>query len=171
MKLLKFLPALLLFTMGSCCSVRVASDYDRNVDFTPYKTYAFYKNGIDKVDISDLDKKRILHAIDEVMASKGFSKSETPDLWVNFFTRTNDQVNVNQFGLGWGFGPFYYGNTGVYSTTEGTLFIDLIDAKNKDMIWQGQGIGNITGDPERKDAMIKEFVSQILSQYPPQRKK
>ena len=59
MKPLKIISALLLFfALGSCCSIRVAADYDKNVDFTPFKTYAFYKNGIDKVDISDLDKKR-----------------------------------------------------------------------------------------------------------------
>ena len=159
MKLLKFLPVLLLFALGSCCSVRVAADYDKNVDFTPYRTYAFYKNGIDKVDISDLDKKRILRSIEEVMASKGFTKS-------------TDQVNVNQFGFGFGFGPFYYGGSnGVYTSTEGTLYIDLIDAKKKEMIWQGQGVGDLTMNPERKDEMVKDFVSQILAQYPPQRKK
>ena len=86
MKTLNFLPVLLLFVLGSCCSVRVATDYDKNVDFGQFKTYAFYKNGIDKVEISDLDKKRILRAIDEVMASKGFTKSENPDLLVNIFT-------------------------------------------------------------------------------------
>jgi hypothetical protein len=46
--------------------VRVYSDYDKNTDFKQYKTYAFYKNGIDKVvEISEFDKKRILHAIDD----------------------------------------------------------------------------------------------------------
>ena len=106
------------------------------------------------------------------MASKGFTKSDTPDLWVNFFTKTSEQVNVNQFGFGMGFGPFYYGgNTGVYSTTEGTLFIDFIDAKKKEMIWQGQGVGDLTTNPETKDEMVKDFVSQILAQYPPQHKK
>ena len=97
MKTIKFLPVLLLFALVSCNSVRVASDFDKNVEFTQFKTYAFYKNGIDKVEISDLDKKRILRSIDEVMASKGFSKSDNPDILINFFTKSREQVNVNQF--------------------------------------------------------------------------
>lgn len=177
MKTIKFLPVLLLFVLGACSSVRVASDFDKNVDFTPFKTYAFYKNGIDKVEISDLDKKRILRSIDETMSAKGFTKSETPDLLINIFTKAREQVNVNQFNAGWGYGwgygwnPYIWGrNTNVYTTTEGTLYIDLIDAKKKEMIWQGEGQGVLTQNSGDKDARIKEFVTKILEQYPPQKK-
>lgn len=177
MKTIKLLPVLLLFVLGACSSVRVASDFDKNVDFSQFKTYAFYKNGIDKVEISDLDKKRILRSIDETMAAKGFTKSETPDLLVNIFTKAREQVNVNQFNAGWGYGwgwgwnPYLWGgNTSVYTTTEGTLYIDLIDAKKKEMIWQGEGAGGLTQNSGDKDKRIKEFVSKILEQYPPQKK-
>ncbi|MEX0362772.1 MAG: DUF4136 domain-containing protein, partial [Allomuricauda sp.] len=44
--------------MVSCSSVRVVSDYDTQTNFGEYQTYAFYKTGIDKAQISDLDKKR-----------------------------------------------------------------------------------------------------------------
>jgi hypothetical protein len=62
------------------------------------------------------------------------------------------------------------GNTSVNRYVEGTLFIDLIDAKKKELIWQGEGIGVLTKDTNKKDALIKEFVTKILAQYPPQKK-
>lgn len=171
MKTIKLLPLLLLFVMASCSSVRVASDYDKKADFTNYKTYAFYKTGIDKVEISDLDKKRILRAVEETLAAKGFIKSETPDLLVNFFTKSTEQVNVhNGIGYGYGFGwsPWMWGGgTSVYTNTEGSLFIDLIDASKKDLVWQGEGVGILTQNSGDKDERIKEFVTKILSQYPP----
>lgn len=177
MKTLKIIPVLLLFVLASCSSVRVNQDYDKNVDFAQYKTYAYHKAGIDKVEISDLDKKRILRSIDEVMAAKGFTKSETPDLLINFFTKEREQVDVNQFNVGWGYGwgfgwnPWMWGsNTSVNRYTEGTLTIDVIDAKKKELIWQGQGEGVLTKNVDKKDEKIKEFVSKILEQYPPQRK-
>jgi hypothetical protein len=37
----------------SCSSVRVFSDYDTAIDFKDYTTYAFFKPGIDEVEISD----------------------------------------------------------------------------------------------------------------------
>ena len=177
MKTLKILPLMLLFVLDSCSSVSVNSDYDKKVDFSPYKTFAFHKTAIDKVEISDLDKKRILHSIDEVMTSKGFTKSDNSDLLIAFFTKEREQVNVNQFNMGWGYGwgfgwnPYLWGgNTTVTRYPEGTLYIDIIDAKKKELIWQGEGQGVLTKDTHKKDEVIKEFVTKILEQYPPQKK-
>ena len=179
MKPISLFALVLVVFFSSCSSVRVYSDYDKNVDFTPYKTYAYYKQGIDKVEISDLDKKRILRAIDQQMTAKGFTKSETPDLLINIFTKSREEVNVNQFNAGWGYGwgwgwnPWMMGmgnQTTVSTSTEGTLFIDLIDAKKKEMIWQGEGIGTLTKNTDKKDEVVAEFVGKILAQYPPVKK-
>ncbi len=178
MKAIKYLPILLLLVISSCSSVRVASDFDNRTDFSQYKTYAFHKDGIDKVEISDLDKRRILRAIDDQMTAKGFTKSDTPDMLVNIFTKSSEQVNVSQFnaGYGWGYGGWGYGwgwgpsYSTVSTTTEGTLYIDLIDARKKELIWQGIGTGVLTKDRERKEERINEFVSKILMQFPPQKK-
>lgn len=176
MRTLKFLPILLL-VLASCASVRTASDFDKNVDFTQYKTFAFFKSGIDKVEVSDLDKKRILRAIEEQLVAKGFTKSDNPDLLVNIFTKAREQVDVNQFNNGWGYGwgygwnPYMWGGrTTVSSYTEGTLFIDLIDAKKKELIWQGEGTSVLTENSGDKEKRINEFVAEILAQYPPQKK-
>lgn len=174
MKTLKFLPLLLLLIVASCDTVQVYSDYDRSIDFKPYKTYAFLKSGIDKVEISDLDKKRILHAIDQQLQAKGMTKSEAPDLLVNIFTKSREEISVNQFNAGWGYGwgygwnPYMYGGqTTVSSSTEGTLYIDLIDAKKKELIWQGEGTGTLSKNMDRKDEIVHDIVTQILAQYPP----
>lgn len=167
----------MLFTaaISSCSSIRVAADYDDAVDFSQYKTYGFFKEGIDKAEISDLDKKRILRAIDAEFAKKGFTKSETPDLMVNIMTRTNEQINVNQYytgwGYGWGWGPGFWGGNyaSVYSYPEGTLYIDLIDPKRKELVWQGMGSGVLTLDRDEKQERINEFVEKIIAQFPPKK--
>ncbi len=175
MKTLKFIPLILILFLVSCQAVHINSDYDKQVDFSKYKTFAFYKTGIDKVEISDLDKKRIMRSIEEQMILKGFVKSETPDMLINISTKEREQVNVNQFnagfGYGWGFGwnPMFWGGgmNNVSTFAEGTLLIDLIDSSKKELIWQGEGIGYLTKNTDRKDQNIKEFVTRILSQYPP----
>jgi Domain of unknown function (DUF4136) len=173
MKTIKFLSLLLLFCLASCDAVHINSDYDKKVDFSKYKTFAFLKAGIDKVEISDLDKKRILSSIEQEMTLKGFTKSETPDLLININTKSEKVVNVNQFnggfgyGYGFGFSPFFGGNFGSSTSTEGTLTIDLIDANKKELIWQGEGVGHLTQNTNKKDENIKCFVTRIMSQYPP----
>ncbi|WP_430400192.1 DUF4136 domain-containing protein [Flavobacterium sp.] len=172
MKTIKLLPVLAFFILASCSSVRVNSDYDKKVNFENYKTYAFLKSGVDKVEISDLDKKRILRSIDDVMATKGFTKDSNPDLLISIFTKEKERVDVyNSFGFGWGWNPWWGMNyTNVSTTPEGVLFIDLIDSKTKELVWQGEGSGYLTKDTHKKDERIYTFVSKILEQYPPNKK-
>ncbi len=174
------LPLLVVLFLSSCTSVRVLSDYDKEANFNSYKSYAFYKTGIDKAQISDLDKKRILKAIETEMGSRGFVKSDSPDILVSIFTKEREQVDVyNNYwggGFGWGWSPYYWGGFGpgwggnsVSTRTEGSLYIDLIDAEKKELIWQGKGVGTLSNSRniEKKEARIQEFVSEIMTQYPP----
>jgi hypothetical protein len=178
MKTIKLLSLLLVFIFESCgTSISVYSDFDKSIDFSQYKTYAFHRSGIDKVQISELDKKRILYAIEIELDKKGMSKSETPDLLINIFTKEREQVDVNQYNAGWGYGwrwgwnPYLWGGqTYVTTSTEGTLYIDLIDAKKKELVWQGDGEGFLTKDTHKKDEVIHEFVLKILAQFPPAKK-
>jgi len=183
MKAIKIIPVLLFFILSSCgSSINVYSDFDRAIDYSQYKTYAFHKKSIDKVQISELDKKRILQAIDYELGKKGMTKSETPDLLVSIFTKEREEVDVNQYynnwGYGWGYGwrgygygygyPYYWGGYPYVSTSiEGTLFIDFIDTKKNELVWQGEGVGYLTQDRSKKEAVINEFVAKILMQYPP----
>ena len=176
MKTFKLVPVfLLLLVLSACSTVSVYSDYDKSVNFEQYKTYAYYKQGIDKAEISDLDKRRILRAIDNALMAKGFTKSDSPDLLINIFTKTKEEVNVNQFSAGWGYGwgwgwnPYLmYGGPTVTTSTQGTLFIDFVDAKKKELVWQGEGVGELTRNVDNKDERIAEFVNKIIAQYPPQ---
>jgi hypothetical protein len=157
--------------------VRVATDYDAKTDFTTYKTFAFYKKGIDKAKISDLDKRRILRAIESEMLAKGFTKSNNPDLLVSIFAKSRKKVNIDTragYPNGFGYPSYYYLNNSVRVTkqTEGTLFIDLIDAKNKKMIWQGIGSGALRAKTgPKKEEKIQFFVKEILLKYPPENQK
>lgn len=175
MKLLKFLPFLAVLLFASCSSVQVTTDYDNTVDFQQFRTYAFMKDGVDKINISDLDKKRILKAIDEQLTAKGYSKSDNPDLLINLFTDTKQIVNVNTYG-GWGYG-FYRpwgwnpwmmgpGYQSVSTSTEGILYVDVLKAKSKELIWQGKGTGYLTNRQSKKEERIKEFVSKVLETFP-----
>ena len=184
-KLLKFTPILVFaILLSSCSSVRVAADYDREANFDQYKTFAFFKPGIDKAEISDIDKRRILRAIEAELMAKGMTKSEKPDMLVSIFTKSNQRVNIynnawgagawgwggfNRWGWGWGPGLGWGGNS-VSTKTEGMLFIDFIDTSKKELIWQGSGTGYlVTRNVDKKEARIKEFVAKTMEQYPPAR--
>lgn len=166
---------IIIFLLTSCTSVRVASDYDKNVNFDTFKTFAFYKTGIDKAEINDLDKRRIMRAIESELLVKGFSKSSNPDILVSIFTKSREKINVysnngfGPYGYGWGWSPWYWNNNSyTSSSTEGSLYIDLINANKKELVWQGIGRGYISENMSNKEERIKEFVSKIMEKYPPE---
>ena len=179
-KIIKTIPLLVLLIMvSSCSSVRVATDYDKKANFNEYKTFAFFKTGIDKAEISDLDKRRILRAIEAELLAKGFTKSENPDLLISLFTKSQQRVDV--YNNSWGYGAWGWGGYGGFGPgwgwgwnqpnttvrTQGVLYIDLIDAKKKELIWQGMGTGYLSRNMEKKEERIKEFVAKIMEKYPP----
>ena len=183
----KLIPIIIFaLLLSSCSTISVAADYDKEANFDSYNTFAFFKPGIDKAEISDLDKRRILRAIEAELLAKGMTKSENPDMLVSMFTKSNQRVDVynNAWGMGgWGWGGYggwgwggpgmgmgMGGGSQVSTTTEGMLFIDLIDTDKKELIWQGSGTGYlVTKNVEKKEARIKEFVSKTMEQFPPEK--
>lgn len=175
MRLLKLCTLILIITLSSCSTVRVTTDYDTKINFDAYKTFAFHKKGIDKAPISDLDKKRIMRAIEAELTSRGYTKSQNPDILISIFTKSREKIKVNNnVGFGYGYGywsPWFYGgvnNINVNQYTEGTLFIDFIDRGKNELVWQGIGSGALKfRNAEKKEERIKEFVNEIIKQYPP----
>ena len=170
MKFIKPLLLILVILFSSCSAVKVAVDYDSKIDFKKYKTFAFYKTGIDKAKISDLDKKRILRAIESELSLLGLVKSENPDMLVSIFTKSREKVDVNQnnnfgYGFGWGWNPWMgngmNNNVNISQYTEGTLFIDFIDKQKKELVWQGVGTGALkTQNLEKKRSGSKRICKR-----------
>ena len=169
----------LVFFITSCDSIRVTSDFNESIDFSSLKTYAFSKKGIDKVKMNDIDKKRILKAIDVELYNKGYRKSSIdPDFVINFFTKTNEKIDYYPSNNYYGY-AVPYGGMGMYAGSwylnsfkynEGVLFIDIVDNKKNELVWQGIGRGYLyTDKPEKKSEKIKAIVGKILLQYPPKK--
>ena len=164
--------------LSSCNSIRVSSDFNEEINFTEFKTYAFSKSGIDKVEINDIDKKRILRAIDVELYNKGYRKSSIePDFLINFFTKTNKKIDYYPSNNYYGY-AVPYGGMGHYASSwylnsfsynEGVLFVDIIDQNKNELVWQGIGKGYIYNDkPDNKNEKIKAMVNKILLQFPPE---
>jgi len=173
----RFILFFLALSSLQCTSIRTFSDFDKEVDFNQFTTYAFFKPGIEEVKISDLDKRRILTAIETQMKGKSLRLSSDPQLLINIAVNAKDRVIIqnNNFGWGgWGWNPWAFGpwggglnNNTVTTQTEGELFIDIIDAKTKRLVWQGKGKGGITEYSKNRDERIQTFVGEILKNYPP----
>lgn len=127
---------------------------------------------MEKLDISDIDKKRILSSIEESLVSKGYNFSSTPDLIVNISTKSREDIYINQsydrFGFGW-YGWYGYPYDQTYRPSSriiGLLYVDIIDAKTGGLIWQGNGSGSLYSNKYSRDQLVSNFVIKVLESFP-----
>lgn len=177
MKNILFL-AFVLAIATSCSSVRVSSDFDKTAGFASYKTYAFTPEAL-SMPLDDINRNRLLTAVETELAAKGFTKTESnPDVLIDVTIKGEQKQTAtatNTGGYGYGYGRYGYG--GGFSTTtinydtyvDGTLFIEMIDASKKQLVWQGRGTKTIEPDAsqKRREENINYAVKQIFMQYPP----
>lgn len=171
--------ALLFAATTSCSSIRVSSDFDHHADFSAYKTYAFTKEA-EQLPIDDINRKRLLDAISNELAAKGFSKSKQPDVLVDMLVVSELKQTAtatsspSYYGAGyryrWG-GGFSTTTINVESYTEGTLFVDIVDSSSKQLVWQGRGVKTLDPDatPGQREKNITYAVNQIFTRYPPKK--
>jgi hypothetical protein len=160
----------------SCSSVKISSDFDKTAGFSSYKTYAFTDEA-KNIGLDDLNKTRLLNAISTELAAKGFTKKdENPDLLIDILIKAEQKQTATATNTG-GYGYGRYGWGGGYSTTtinydtyvDGTLFINMIDASKKQLVWQGRGTRTLEPDAsmQTREKNINYAVKQIFTHYPP----
>jgi hypothetical protein len=63
--------------------------------------------------------------------------------------------------------PVWYDETQVSRYREGTLTVDLVDARRNRMVWTGDAIARVVKrTPEQKMAEIDQAINAIFLQYP-----
>ena len=165
--------ALLLTVPGIALAQKTSFDYDKTANFAGYKTYAMR----DGAKVGDpLIDNRIVAAIENELAAKGFTKSDTnPNVLVIYHVAINKQQNISGYTSGGG--PYGWRFGGGMQSTDlrvneiliGTLVIDLTDAAKKEVVWRGMGVKEI--DPqakaEKRDKNISGAVAKMFKNYPP----
>jgi hypothetical protein len=150
-------------------------DWDRSANFANFHTYMWEKSPHPAKGFWD---QRITDAVDKQLQAKGLTKVDSnPDMWVVYSNSIKDQKQVvgtgYAFGPGWGWG--YWGpNTVTYNTyvtKEGTLVVELADAKNKQLLWRGSATDTISDNANKNINILDKAVTKLFKSYPPKEKK
>ena len=167
--------SLLIVILFSCNSTKISSDYDRNANFSEYKTFGFTKAS-EKLPANELVRNRVFNAIRNNLKSKGLSESDTPNILIDLGLKTKDKkkYTTNNVGLSGFYGKRWRIGTGVSKSftkekeyTEGTLVINLIDAQKDKLLWMGSASGVINGKAIEEENLANT-INKILASFPPQ---
>jgi hypothetical protein len=154
-------------------AVTVKSDYDKNADFSKYKTFAL-KKGTDAP--TPFAQERITSAVKNELKARGMTESDSPDVFVYTHTKvsTEKRVDVTSFGYGgypgwggWG-GSFGTSTAMVTDVPMGTVVVDIVDAKTNELVWRGMGSDTLLTNPtpEKSEKRINKGIAKLFTKYP-----
>lgn len=165
-----------LLMQGCATKPTVRAEYDQGVDFSKYHSFNFASPlSTDKQGYSTLVTQQLKSAVTHEMQQRGYTLDSTPDLLVNFSGRLEDKQSIESTPTAY-YGYRYYGawpgysmGSDVYTVnyTQGTLNVDLIDAKSMQMVWEGVTVGEVTKKHlKNREEAINKAVGNVFAKYP-----
>jgi hypothetical protein len=180
---------------AGCAGLDVHYDFDREVDFALIQTYD-WMSVPQKTQDNELTLKHMKSAVNKQLQAKGLTvTSNNPDVLIALHGGKEKKVDVQEWGYAYrdrdyyNTGPYYphmyptpypadpHGRenieyrrgTDTYEYEVGTLIIDFVDAKKKELIWRGIATGVVNPNVTAED--IDRIVAKIMENYPPVIKK
>jgi Domain of unknown function (DUF4136) len=170
--------------LAACSSVTVNTDWNTNIDFTKYKTYAWLADTVDK-DLPPFAAQNLTNAINQQLQQHGLTEAKSdPELYVTFRAKVHSytQYTTTTTGMGYGYG-YGWGGWGCYgcgggmavSTTSaqqipaGNLIVVLVDPKINEMVWRASASADLQSDMEGRASQLKDAMKQMFAQFPPKK--
>jgi len=168
--------------LAACSSISVTSDWDTNVDFSIFETFAVLEEP--KQPVNRLVDQRIRAAIVAELTAKELRQVDTPDkadLAIGYQITTEQHTTFNTVHSDWGTRGYRSSRhthwrtpTGTSRTTQvnftvGTLVIAAFQMGDKELVWEGSASGTVnpSSGPEQREQRINDAVQRILKDFPP----
>jgi hypothetical protein len=174
-----FIGMAFLFATASFAQ-QIKTDYDRNANFSQYKTYSWENVRTQNPLLVD----RIKEAVNSTLAAKGWTQVESGgNVAIIAMEMTKDHQTLNTYydgfedgGWGWRWGGGFGDSFGDSTTTEetytvGTLVVDLFDSNTKQLIWRGSASDTLSNKSSKNIKKLDKSVEKMFDHFPPDTRK
>ena len=166
---------------GSGCSSMpdVMSDWDRQADFSEYRTFAWLEPDSSEDEayrLPDHLDRRLRRVVTDVLADKGFEPAPIPpaaDLLLTYYISIQKELRVDLVGYSY-YGGYRYGywpgstfaTARMREYSAGTLVVDIIDRETGQAVWTGVVTGTAQSENPSGDR-IQTVMEAMLDEFPP----
>jgi hypothetical protein len=169
--------ALLLTALAAgCATMTVSSHIERNIDFSEYVTYSWgprdqFPVGDPRLDNNEFFRDYVEGTIEKRMAAMGYDRAAAagqPDLLLHYHASVNQKVDVYETDQTHGYSPTTT-ESRVVEFEQGTLMLDIVDARTKRLIWRGWAQDTMTGvidNQSRLEKQVDEAVTKMMLLLP-----
>lgn len=162
--------------LASCSSLKVAHDYDRELDYSQYRTYDFFEPMDTR--LGPLDTKRALRAVDRILQSRGYVKANNtakPQFFVNIKSEVIQGAPSGSVGIGMGGTGNQVGagiSVGVpvgEPTLKQIVYLDMVDVAADALFWQARVEAPVreSQTPEQREKRMYAIMEKALAMFPP----
>jgi len=156
---------LLIGSLSVAGKVRI--DFDHRANFSKYRTFMWAK---EPETADPFMKERIINAINSQLRLRGLeSDTSHADLAIVANTSTQEVQTVNTYYSGSDWGGGGWATTTVDTSLEGTLVVDLIDARTNKPIWRGITTHTISDKPQKATNKLQKEIQKMFESFPPLR--
>ena len=161
-----FAAAICLVTMTAVIyAQKVTVDSDPAAPFATYRTYAWVAG---TAAPNPLSEQRLHTSVDARLAGRGLEMNPaTPDVFVATHVTTKERKELIASGFGWG--PWWGGGGGYASVetyVDGTLVLDVYDARTKKMVWRGVATATASDTPAKNTAKMNKALDKMFERFP-----
>lgn len=163
----------LLALVTGCHQFHVESQADPSVDFANYRTYSFSTTASDIPEgfssghlFNSIMQRRIRAELYRELTKKGFSQAARSDasFIISFSTGSRQDVDATRAGADKA-EPGAIGGSAT-AVTRGALVIHFIDAKTKQVLWQGWAEAVMKAGDDLDDK-VRAAVREVMQRFPP----
>jgi hypothetical protein len=164
----------LLFAVGCSPQFQVYTDYDPQKDVRSFSKFRWLEvqnveAGQNPIYYNELNDKRIKSAVADELKTAGYSFDKVnADFIVHYHIMVKDKGVVYTDDLGYCYGKYWMDEqTHLYQYSEGTIIIDIMDAKTNDLIWRGWAVSVLDYETaEGIHKVIKTSIDKIFVEFP-----
>jgi hypothetical protein len=169
----------LLFAFAPRSMAKTAVDFDPNLDFSKFKTFA-YAGGSNALEFREVNPNYIsdrVHAgVAQALVARGLREvalDQQPDLVVRYWANSQSNMVAPAAGAGdimtSGYWAYTYDLMRAENSLDATLVIDLTDAKRKALAWRVYLEQKIVDDDSIWPKVLNE-ISKGFEHFPPSKK-
>ena len=149
--------------------IRVSSHVDTGTDFSRFKTFDWgpadaLPAGDPRLDANGFFKDHMQGAVERQMVLKGYAHAgerSTPDVRIHFHAVISERMNVSALDVGRGYCSGADCSAGVSEFEEGTLIVDVMDARTNQLVWRGWAQGSMGNTLENQDKLAKRIEQSV----------
>ena len=177
--------AAIFFVLTACASVDVRAVTSPDANLAALHTFKVMSNAKprspvaqssnDPMLVNSISNRALCSDLVKGFESRGYVLSDKPDFDVAYYASTKEKLDVTYWNYGYAYYPHWWGGWGpgfgsyqptAMQYTEGTVIVDVVDPRTKELLWRGQGVAAVSDDEAKYEQELAKTVTAILGKFP-----